>query len=50
MFKNFIKNENGSTAIEYGLIASLIGLTLVGAITAIGTNTTVTMENVTGYF
>jgi len=50
MFKMFLKDENGATAIEYGLIASLIGMTLVGAITAIGTNTTVTMVNVTGYF
>jgi pilus assembly protein Flp/PilA len=33
-----IKNEDGATAIEYGLIAALIALAIIGAITAVGTN------------
>ncbi|MGA0605578.1 Flp family type IVb pilin [Phenylobacterium sp. VNQ135] len=33
----FMKDESGATAIEYGLIAALIAVVLVGALTAIGT-------------
>lgn len=33
----FLKNESGATAIEYGLIAALISVVIVGAVTAIGT-------------
>jgi pilus assembly protein Flp/PilA len=29
MFKKFLKDESGATAIEYGLIAAAIGLMLV---------------------
>jgi pilus assembly protein Flp/PilA len=32
----FLRTENGTTAIEYGLIASLIVLAIVGAITTEG--------------
>jgi pilus assembly protein Flp/PilA len=38
LFKNFIKNENGATAIEYGLIAALIAVVIIGALTTVGTN------------
>jgi pilus assembly protein Flp/PilA len=31
-----LKNEDGATAIEYGLIAALISIAAVGAMTAIG--------------
>ena len=34
----FIRDENGATAIEYGLIAALIAVVIIGATTAIGTN------------
>jgi len=33
---NFLKSENGATAIEYGLIASLIAVAIVGVLTALG--------------
>jgi len=33
----FLKDESGATAIEYGLIAALIAVVLVTAITAVGT-------------
>jgi pilus assembly protein Flp/PilA len=36
--RNFIKDESGATAIEYGLIASLIALVIIGGVTAVGTN------------
>jgi pilus assembly protein Flp/PilA len=32
------KNENGATAIEYGLIAALIAVVIVVALTAVGTS------------
>ncbi len=34
----FLKNESGATAIEYGLIAALISVVIVTAVTTIGTN------------
>lgn len=33
---NFLRDERGATAIEYALIASLIGMVIIGAIGAIG--------------
>ena len=35
---SFLKNESGATAIEYGLIAALISVVIVTALTTIGTN------------
>ena len=34
----FIRDVRGATAIEYGLIACLIGVALVGAFTTLGTS------------
>jgi pilus assembly protein Flp/PilA len=36
MFKKFMKDENGATAIEYGLIAALVAVAIVGALTTLG--------------
>lgn len=36
-FLKLIKNEEGATAIEYGLIAALIAVAAIGAMGAIGT-------------
>ena len=36
--KRFFKEEEGVTAIEYGLIAALIAVVIIGAITLVGTN------------
>ncbi len=38
MIKNFIKDESGATAIEYGLIAALIALVIIGATQSIGSS------------
>jgi len=38
ILKNFLHNEDGATAIEYGLIAALIAVVVIGALTTIGTN------------
>jgi len=35
--KSFVANESGATAIEYALIASLIAVFIVGALTTLGT-------------
>jgi len=35
-FIELIKKEDGATAIEYGLIASLIAVAIVGVLTALG--------------
>ena len=33
----FIRDESGATAIEYGLIAALIAVAIIGAVTIAGT-------------
>jgi len=42
----FLSNENGATAIEYGLIAALIAVVVIGAVTAVGTGLSTTFTNV----
>lgn len=37
---NFWRDEEGATAIEYGLIAALIAVAAIVAMTAVGTNLT----------
>lgn len=34
---DFFSDESGATAIEYGLIAGLIAVVIIGAVTAVGT-------------
>jgi pilus assembly protein Flp/PilA len=34
----FIKDRSGATAIEYGLIAGLIAVVIIGAVTRLGTS------------
>ena len=35
--KNFAREDDGVTAIEYGLIAALIAVTIIAAVTIVGT-------------
>ena len=44
--RNFLKNSKGATAIEYGLIAALIAVAAITALTSIGTNLNKTFTNV----
>ena len=37
MIQKFLANESGATAIEYGLIAALIAVVIISAVTALGT-------------
>jgi pilus assembly protein Flp/PilA len=46
MLTRFIKNESGATAIEYGLIAALIAVVIIGAVTAVGTKLSTTFTTV----
>ena len=37
LLSRFINDESGATAIEYGLIAGLIGVVIITAVTSVGT-------------
>ena len=43
----FLRNEDGATAIEYGLIASLIAVVIIGAVSALGNKLSGTFNEVT---
>ena len=38
MISRFLKNESGATSIEYSLIAALIGVVIITAVTKLGTS------------
>ena len=42
------KDEEGVTAIEYGLIAALIAVVIIGAVTLVGTGVEATFTEVSG--
>ena len=48
IFSRFAHDESGATAIEYGLIAALISVVIIGAITAVGTKLSTTFNSVSG--
>lgn len=35
---SYLKEEDGATAVEYGLMVALIAAVIIGAVTLIGTN------------
>ena len=37
VFQRFVEDKSGATAIEYGLIAGLIAVVIIGAISTVGT-------------
>ena len=45
-FIKLIRNSEGATAIEYGLIAALIAVAAIGAMQGIGTKLNTTFNNV----
>jgi len=45
-FTRLLKNEDGATAVEYGLIAALIAVAAITAWSAVGTNLTSTFTTV----
>ena len=46
LVKRFMRNEDGATAIEYALIASLIAVVIIGAVTVVGTKVSNTFTEV----
>ena len=46
LFARFYSDESGATAIEYGLIAALIAVVIIGAVTAVGTKLSTTFTTV----
>ncbi len=46
LFNRFAKDESGATAIEYGLIASLIGVAIILGATALGTKLNSTFNSI----
>ena len=47
-FSRFVKDEAGATAIEYGLIASLISVAAIVAFTTVGSNLSAVFGYVAG--
>lgn len=45
-FQNLLRDEAGATAIEYGLIAALIAVACITALTSLGSNLSVTFGTV----
>jgi pilus assembly protein Flp/PilA len=45
-FKNLVRDEQGATAIEYGLIAALIAVAAITAMTSLGDNLSATFQEV----
>ena len=45
-FSRFVQDESGVTAIEYGLIASLIAVAVITTVTLVGTNLKTTFNTV----
>jgi pilus assembly protein Flp/PilA len=41
-----MRDESGATAIEYGLIASLIAVAIIAAVELVGTNLTTTFNTI----
>ena len=48
LFWNFLKNEEGATAIEYGLLAAGIAVAIIAVVAALGSNLDTTFSNVSG--
>jgi len=46
MIRKFTRNQSGVTAIEYGLIAALIAIVIIGAVTIVGTQLSLAFSTV----
>ena len=46
IFSSVLRDESGATVIEYGLIAALVSVVIISAITAIGTGLAETFSSV----
>jgi pilus assembly protein Flp/PilA len=48
LVSQFVANESGVTAIEYGLIAALIAVGIIGAVSVMGTSLSGTFSMISG--
>ena len=48
LLRKFAVEEDGATAIEYGLIAALIAVVIISAVTLVGTNLSTTFTTISG--
>jgi len=46
LIRRFAKDESGATAIEYGLIAALISVVIIGVLSTIGDNLSVKFNEI----
>ena len=46
MLKKFVRDEEGVTAIEYGLIAALIAVVIIASVTSVGKNLATVFGNI----
>jgi pilus assembly protein Flp/PilA len=46
--REFLKNETGASAVEYGLLVALIAAVIVGAVTLLGGNLQATFNYIAG--
>jgi pilus assembly protein Flp/PilA len=46
LFSRFVRDESGATAIEYGLIATLIAVAIIAVLTQVGSALSTTFTNV----
>jgi pilus assembly protein Flp/PilA len=47
LFRAFLRDESGATAIEYGLIAAGISVVIIGAVKGLGTALNTTFTTIT---
>ena len=47
-FVRMIKDDEGATLVEYGLVVSLIAVAAIGAMTALGTSVSTMFNNIAG--
>jgi pilus assembly protein Flp/PilA len=45
-FRRFVKDDSGATAIEYGLIAALVSVAIIGILSTLGDNLELTFQSV----
>ena len=48
MIKDFLREEDGATAIEYALIVGLIAIAIIGALSLLGGNITTLFGKIAG--
>jgi pilus assembly protein Flp/PilA len=46
LFSRFIKDDSAAAAIEYGLIAGLIGVVIISALTTVGTRVSAKFQKI----